>query len=815
MTTSPYLLHCALWLLIGSVTPRLTAQVNCQEKHPGGHGLELRATGNASRSDTIDILHTRIALDLTQVGNGVIAAATTLRMTPRLAGIDHVNLDLLALTVDSVRTSGSPLVFSQTGETLTIGFGASYGPADTLEMTIHYHGDPVVDASGWGGFYTSGNILYNLGVAFESEPHSFGRAWFPCFDNFVERCSYEFLVLTDADRHAWCNGVLQGETDLGNGRFESHWLLDETIPSYLASVTASTYVVVRDTFPSINGTLVPVDLVAQSGDTVAMKNSFIHLQDAFDNHEAWFGHHRWDRVGYCLTGQGAMEHATNISYPVSITNGSLTYETTMAHELAHHWFGDQITCARAEEMYLNEGFAEYISYLFLERVYGRERYMKTVRENHHEMVYRSHLLDEGWWALADMPQEHTYGDITYNKGADVLHTLRSYLGDTLFRSGLTSFLDRYAFQPVTTEMLRDHLSDSTGVDLTDYFNDWILQPGWAAFELDSFSVAAPQNGVHPTTVHIQQKQRGPAQAYHSVPMTISFVDGAGTVWSDIVPLGEGTTTITRLPAFIPVKVLLNADERISEAVTVDVDTLDANGIYNLDLADFRLTVNSIPLPTPVRFEEYWVAADLYADAPNLYQVSPDRWWRVHMELPSGTDMTGRIRYDGRNTTAGGLDVGLMQDTNGVIFHEDSLILLHRPNAHFPWSVYPDFSVNTVGSAIDKTGRIELGHVEPGDYTLGWRYSATGVPERARRTEWSLAPNPASGQAWIIADHKPKQGARIVVYDLRGGLVNEVACTGKRTMLAVDSLASATYVVGVSSFDAPFQYVGRLQVVNAR
>jgi aminopeptidase N len=104
-----------------------------------------------------------------------------------------------------------------------------------------------------------------------------------------------------------------------------------------------------------------------------MKNSFIHLQDAFDNHEAWFGHHRWDRVGYCLTGQGAMEHATNISYPVSITNGSLTYETTMAHELAHHWFGDQITCARAEEMYLNEGFAEYISYLFLERVYDRTR----------------------------------------------------------------------------------------------------------------------------------------------------------------------------------------------------------------------------------------------------------------------------------------------------------------------------------------------------------------------------------------------------------------------------------------------------------
>ena len=95
-----------------------------------------------------------------------------------------------------------------------------------------------------------------------------------------------------------------------------------------------------------------------------------------------------------------------------------------------HWFGDLVTCARAEEMYINEGFAEYMSYMFLETVYGRPRYMQEVRDNHRTMVHNSHLTDEGWWALADMPQDFTYGTITYNKGADVLHTLRSYLGDT-------------------------------------------------------------------------------------------------------------------------------------------------------------------------------------------------------------------------------------------------------------------------------------------------------------------------------------------------------------------------------------------------
>ena len=804
-----FLIHCT----------RLQAQESCQGKHGAFNGLELKDVGDASRSDSVDILHTRIALDLTQVGSNVIQAATTVRLVPRVSGIIQVVFDLLALTVDSVIQNGTPLSFSQTGEALNIELDGTFGPSDTLELTIFYQGDPVVDASGWGGFYTSGGVIYNLGVAFDSQPHSFGRAWHPCFDNFVERSSYEFIVLTDQNRHAWCTGVLVNETDLGAGRFESHWVLDKTIPSYLANVTSSTYVAARDTFLSVNGTLVPVDLVAQPNDTTGMKSSFANLQGAFDSHEFWSGEHRWPRVGYCLTPQGAMEHPTNISYPSSIANGSLTYEATMAHELAHHWWGDQITCARAEEMYINEGFAEYLSYLFLEHVYGRERYLDKIRENHHDMVWNSHLQDDGWWALADMPQDHTYGAITYNKGADVLHTLRSYLGDTLFRSGLTTFLEQHAFAPVTTQMLRDHLTATTGVDMTDFFADWILQPGWAAFEVDSFNVNTTPlpGGYYSTDVHVQQKLRGPAQAYHNVPMSVTFMDGPGNRWTHPLPvmLGPATTTVSSAPPFIPVQALLNVDDRISQAVTTHEDTLTGNGIYDMDLADFRLAVTSIPTPTPVRIEEYWVAADTYTDIPNLYKVSPDRWWRVHMNLPAGTQMTGRIRFDGRHSTAGGLDELLLQDTNGVLFHEDSVLLLYRPNPYFPWSIYNDFDVNTIGSATDKTGRLEMGHVEAGDYTLGLRYSSVGIDLSERQLTWILAPNPASGTAWLLADHRPNTGSVIRIHDMHGQLVRELPCTGKRTTLPIDSLANGCYVVGISSTNSAPQHVGRLNVVNDR
>lgn len=796
----------------------LRAQRNCQDRHAGLPG-QWRETGNASRSDSIDLVHTRIALDLTQAGANLISAAATHTLTPRLPGIDQVCFDLLGLTVDSVTAAGVLLGHAHVGELLTVDLGAALGPGDTVELTVHYRGDPVIDGSGWGGFYTSGPVVYNLGVAFESVPHSFGRAWFPCFDNFVERSTYELIVRTSGGRHAWCGGVRLSEVDLGGGVLESHWLLDRPIPSYLASVAASTYIAVQDTLVGLGGVPCPVDLVAQPSDTNALKASFTHLPDAFAAFEWWFGAHRWPRVGYCLTPQGAMEHATNIAYPVSIANGSLTFEPTMAHELAHHWFGDQVTCARAEEMYLNEGFAEYLSHLFLEHVYGRERYLATVKENHHEVVWRSHLLDEGWWALADMPQDHTYGEITYNKGAAVLHTLRGYLGDTLFRQGLTSFLDQYAFMAATSEDLRDHVTAVTGVDLTDFFADWIFQPGWAAFEVDSFSVNMTPlpGGFHQTDVHIEQKQRGPAQPYHNVPMTLTLVDALGVRWTHPTPvmLGPGTTTVGTAPPFIPVQALLNVDDRIGMAVTSEEDTLSASGIYTFDLADLRFTLTSIASPTPVRIEEYWVAADTYTDAANLYKVSPDRWWRIHMDLPPGTVMTGRIVYDGRTSTNNGIDTGLMQDTAGTAFIEDSLVLLHRPNAHFPWSVYADHSISTIGSATDRSGRIELGHVEPGDYTLGFRYSATGIPTLHQANTWSIAPNPADRAAHVIAERRPENGSTVQLFDLTGHEVLATPCTGKRTALRLDGLADGTYIVGVRGPDGALQHAGRLQVINTR
>ena len=773
----------------------------------------LQSKGGGGGPWPMDLLHQSIQLDLTHGDD--IEGHCTIKAVPRQAGADQFPLHLKALTVDSVSSPQGPLSFVQAGDDLIITLNAPLGLTDTVVLTVHYGGDPIIDPSGFGGFYTSGPVAYNLGVAFTHQPHSYGRAWFPCVDNFIERNNYDFLVRSPAGRNAWCNGHLIADSIAGDGTNWRHWRIDETMPAYLASVASSDYTVVRDTFPSISGTAIPVDLVARPPDTTNMKNSFLHLPDAFALFEQWFGAYRWNKVGYVLTPQGAMEHSTSIHYPQFIASGTLQYESTMAHELAHQWFGDLVTCSRAEEMYINEGFAEYLSYLFIEQVSGTPQYMTTVRNNHRKMLQEAHMKDEGWWALADVPQAWTYGEHSYNKGADVLHTLRNYLGDDLFQQGLTSFLDQYAFQDVNTDQLRDHLTASTGVEMADFFADWVLQPGWAAFEVDSFTVDPTPlpGGLYATEVFVQQKQRGPAAPYHNVPLTVTCMDAMGNSWTSATPFmvgGDMDIISTTLP-FVPEHILLNADERISLAVTRDHDIFTGPGTRVYSITDLRVTVVSTPSPFSIDVEEYWVAADEETAEAYAYVVSPDRYWRILGNLPAEASVSARFVYDGRPAPAISFDAGLMQDFQGTVFREDSLVLLYRPDARTPWSRFPTQTLNTIGSVTDRVGRIDITNLLVGEYAFAWRKSSTGILDRVDGgSKWSIYPSPTSNSVTVAREEDGGPGV-VEVLDVKGCVVRTLAMRSPTVTVDLSGLDAAVYPIRFVDDDGNGQWIGQVVV----
>lgn len=737
----------------------------------------------------VDILHQRIDLDLT-LGN-VIRGACSIQLVPRTEVLTTFDLDLETLVVDSITTPTGNWTYSQGETTLTIIPSAPIGTEDTVGFVVHYRGDPVLDPSGFGGFYTSPSLLYNLGVAFESVPHSYGRTWFPCLDNFTERSTYEFFIRTAGGKKAWCNGVLVDRIALGGDTLINHWRCAGTMPAYLVSVAAANYAVARDTLATVIGGQVPVELIANAADTSDMRASFTHLPDAFALFEALFGPYRWEKVGYVLTPVGAMEHSTSIHYPASIADGTLDYEATMAHELAHHWFGNLVTCDRAEEMYINEGFAEYLSYLFLEDVYGRERYMEEVRSNHRAMVQRAHLVDEGWWALSEMPQQWTYGTHSYNKGADVLHTLRSYMDDDAFREGLTSFSSTYAFQPVNTTMLQEHLSMTSGLDLSDYFADWIQQPGWAAFEIDEQVTTQGEDGWI-IQLTIGQKQRGPSTPYHNVPITVAILGSEpDQVYRDTVMVGGSSTELSLTVPFQPAFVWLNDDDRLSLAFTGSTHTITTTAPITSVQANLELRPREGP-PTLIRMEQYWVTADPGEFAePFAYVISPDRYWRLTGNWTDPDRFAARLNFDGRDNL-NTFDPLLMQDSLGVTFHEDSLVLLHRPGPGSPWVRWSDM-VFSLGSPTDGFGRMEMDSVATGEYALAWRTSPVAITERNIHEAIIVGPNPADDYLMVDLD-TIDAGTEVLIHDAGGRVVQQRLVTHTQMRLVTSALANGTYTI---------------------
>lgn len=763
--------------------------------------------GSSTRSDSIDLLHTTIALDLTNTANGIIRGDASITFTPRVAGITILPLDLL-LPVDSVTMNGAQLTFTQAAEVLSVDLGGSFGPADTLTLSVGYHGNPPTDPSGFGGFYTLSTYQYDLGVAFDAIPHSYGRAWFPCFDNFVERCSFDFLVHTTGGRTVFANGALQETTELGNGERITHWHMAEAIPSYLTSVAAGNYVALNDTFPSVSGAQVPVVLAALPGNMAQVPGSFAHLQDAFNTFEQWFGPYRWNRVGYVLTSAGAMEHATNICYPDFAADGTLGNEDLIAHELSHHWFGDLVTCARPEEMYLNEGFADFCAKLHMEALYGTAAYKALVRGNHHEVVAKAHLADGGWFALADVPQVVTYGETSYKKGSDIARTLRAVMGDSLFSAGFKRLFSNNAYSPMNSGAVRDSLEAATGLELDDFFNNWIFQPGGAAFMVDSFSVA-PNGGEFDVLVHIRQKVRGGAALFHHVPTSLTCIDAAGQESRSTVDLDGASCGIALTCPFQPVAVRLNDDDRLALATTVDTATIVAAGQKSLDNADLWLTTTSLAEPTKIRIEEYWVAADPVAG--NSILISPDRWWRVEGTIGAGTEMKLRFTVDGRPGVATAFDQALMQDAS---FTEDSLLVLYRPTPAMPWAPVPA-TIAFLGSHTDKFARIDMPGLQPGDYAIGWRTLSTATHENIPNgAGWRYYPDPASDRITVVAPgNAVRNGDALVLRDLNGRTLVQEPLRSVASMVNVSKIGAQPVIISVRHADSTETPLGRLHIVH--
>jgi len=746
----------------------------------------------AYHSDSLDVIHYTINLAITSFTSKQIAGNTVVRLTPKVNNLQNISLDLLMLTVDSIYINSQKMNnFGYNDTLITIPTNNPLNTTDTVNVTVYYHGQPVKDPSTWGGFYFSTTDAFNLGVGFDDNPHNYGRIWFPCIDDFIDKATYDCFITVKNPNKAICGGTLVEVITASDTTKTYHWNLKDPISTYMASVAVSNYTAVKDTFNGIMGK-VPIEIYVNPTDSVKAINSFINLKSILAGYENRFGPYVWERVGYVgvTFSSGAMEHATNIAYPKDAINGQLTNESLYAHELSHHWFGDYITCNSPLDMWINEGWAVYCESIYKEWVYGTQAMKDYHRSKFKEVLRYAHIEDAEYRAVYGIPHEYTYGTTVYEKGSCVAHSLRGYLGDSLFFNGMKAFLSNYAFQSVSSIQLRDFLSNYSGVDLTDFFDFHVFNPGFTHFSIDSFKVV-PTSSLYEVTVFVKQKLKGTTNYANSNKVEVTFMDQNWNKHTEILSFSGTTGSQTFYIPINPAIAMLDPEEKFCDATTDFYKTIKTIGTIPFATTYFDIAVSEIADSAFLRVEHNWVAPDpLKTAIPGLI-LSDYRYWKIDGILPVAFKSKGRFYYNSSLIgTSGMLDNTLI--TNAL----DSLVLLYRSNPSCNWQITSFTNYKMSKYIIADTLKL-------GEYTLAiwdWdRYISIEDIQQKTNDNWiNIFPNPASKKINISFSEKIGATFTIELQNIQGKIVRKIKTNKNNLEFDLLGLSTGIYFLRVSN-----------------
>ncbi|NPA35144.1 MAG: M1 family metallopeptidase [Chlorobi bacterium] len=577
---------------------------------------------------------------------------------------------------------------------------------NTLDsFAIYYSGSPATDPSGWGGFYFTNSYAYNIGVGFAVKPHSFGRAWFPCPDTVAEK----FTVSIEAHVPNGWIALASGEPDTFPS-LDSIWKysLNIPIPAYLVSIVAAPYHIILDTFNTLNGPK-PVMIAALPQDTAKARASFRNLNKIHRLWEHYFGQDIFPRIGFNLvpfTG-GAMEHPTNISYSRFLVDGTLQYEYIIAHELSHHWFGDNITASTERHMWINEGFASYAEHLWLEHNGDGWNWQETLDE----LMRTAHIKDGEWIRLDSIPHKATYGVHAYEKGALIVHTLRLWINgnedtsDALvsFGNRLRFLFENYSLQALTSKQLISILTGPVPTDTSTvppgFYEIYITRNGYPTLWLDSWNCDGST-----CTATIYRARYGPDQpAQIPMPVYIYALDESGSVLHRkkvfVLPgCNKVVFSLSTQPTFL--------------TLNLEQSTLDAS-VRTISDTSIQWTPGHITVKTsgskPYLVTHHFTSPGTAYPLPSGIQLSPNHFWTI--QDPNNTIDSITFTFNSRSTGSSAyLDWIVPSD-------ERALQVFWRPTASAPWQQIPA-NVNTMGSQTDGFATLSVKNPGTGHFVIG-------------------------------------------------------------------------------------------------
>jgi len=431
-----------------------------------------------SRIGSVDALNYTFRVTLADETDEVAAEATIdLRLVSD--GVTEVRLDLVGLspengrgmTVEAVTSGvGNPLRFAHEANQLRIQLGKPSAAEQRIQLTVRYRGTP---ASG----LRIGPNKYGERTFFSDHWPDKARHWLPTIDHPYDKATGEFVVTAPAHYQVVSNGLLLEETDLPGGRRRTHWKQSVPIATWLYALGVARFAVQH--VGEFDGKPIQLWLYPQDRDA-----GFRDFGEPTRHSLAFFreriGPYPYEKLANVQSAsvQGGMECASAIFYGEDRVKGQGALARLVAHEVAHQWWGNAVTEGDWDDVWLSEGFATYFTLLFVEHAYGRDQLLEELRTSR-KTILAFEEKNPGYRIvhdnLSDMSKVIT--SHTYQKGAWTLHMLRGIVGTDPFWTGIREYYRRYRDGNASTDDLRRVMEETTGLDLSWFFQQWLYREG--------------------------------------------------------------------------------------------------------------------------------------------------------------------------------------------------------------------------------------------------------------------------------------------------------------------------------------------------
>jgi aminopeptidase N len=442
---------------------------------------KLTDTNGEARNKSYDVLHYKIEISFNEAKKMVIGRTTT-TLVPYSSNLTAVEFDAEDITFSSVKMGKKPLKFDSLATSVKIMLDRPYSYRETLSISMEYTAIPLKGTyfiqpdSGYPNkpwqIWTQGEDMDN-------------HHWFPCWDFPNDRATSEVIATVKKNYTFLSNGKLISEKEnKKDGTKTFHWLQSKPHVSYLIMFAAGEYAVLREKADGI-----PLEYYVYKDHVEDAKACYAHTIPImkFFNERIGFKY-PWDKYAQVIVADfvaGGMENtsATTLMDRITVYNSRARVDESatslIAHEMAHQWWGDVLTCKDWRHLWLNESFATYFDPLYFEHAFGRDEFTNIMYNAKQAGIGADKSLGR-----KPIVSVGSYGANIYPRGASVLHMLRFILGDELFWRSVNHYITKNQYRTVETNDLKVAVEEATGQNLYWFFDQWVYKAGYPKFEVN-------------------------------------------------------------------------------------------------------------------------------------------------------------------------------------------------------------------------------------------------------------------------------------------------------------------------------------------